>query len=78
MLVGAAVGLLAGVGFTAVHVRVRPEIAVALVVGIPTVTGLMTILLSGRRWVTMVGAFVLALAPGWFGVLVAVRVASGG
>ncbi len=78
MLIGAAVGLLAGVGFAAVHVRVRPEIAIALVVGIPTLTGLVTILFSGRRWVTMVGAFVLALAPGWFGVLVAARVASGG
>jgi hypothetical protein len=36
------------------------------------------ILLSGRRWVTMLGAFLLALAPGWFGVLVALRVVSGG
>jgi hypothetical protein len=27
--------------------------------------------------VTMAGAFMLALAPGWFGVLVALRVASG-
>jgi len=78
MLIGAAVGLLAGVGCTAVHVRVRPELAIAVVVGIPTVTGLVAILFSGRRWVTMVGAFVLALAPGWFGVLVAARVASGG
>jgi hypothetical protein len=78
MLIGAAVGLLAGVGFAVLHVRVGPEIAIALVVGIPTVTGLATILFSGRRWVTMLGAFVLALAPGWFGVLVAVRVASGG
>jgi hypothetical protein len=78
MLIGSAVGLLAGVGFTAVHLRLRPEIAIALVVGIPTVAGLTTILFSGRRWVTMVGAFVLALAPGWFGVLVAVRVGSGG
>jgi hypothetical protein len=38
---------------------------------------LLTILFSGRRWVTMAGAFMLALAPGWFGVLVALRVASG-
>jgi len=79
MLIGSAVGLLAGVAFTAViHARVRPELVVALVVGIPSVIGLLTILLSGRRWVTTVGAFLLALAPGWFGALVALRVASGG
>jgi putative holin len=77
MLIGSAVGLLAGVAFTVVHARIRPDIAIALVVGIPSVAGLMTILFSGRRWVTMVGAFILALAPGWFGVLVALRVAAG-
>ena len=79
MLIGSAVGLLAGVAFTAVvHARIRPDVIVALVVGIPSVIGLLTILLSGRRWVTTVGAFLLALAPGWFAVLVALRVASGG
>lgn len=79
MLVGTAVGLLAGVAFTVViHARIRPDIAIALVVGIPSVAGLMTILFSGRRWVTMLGAFMLALAPGWFGVLVALQVTSGG
>ncbi|MDT5146300.1 MAG: hypothetical protein QOC58_945 [Mycobacterium sp.] len=77
LLVGAAVGLLAGVGFTALHARINPEIAVALVVGIPSVTGLTTILFSGRRWLTTVGAFFLALAPGWFGVLVALQVSGG-
>jgi Putative holin len=79
MLVGSAVGLLAGVAFTAVlHGRMRPDLVIALVFGIPSVVGLLTILLSGRRWVTMAGAFLLALAPGWFGALVALRVASGG
>ena len=78
MLIGGAVGFLAGVAFTvAAHARIRPDVAIALVVGIPTVIGLLTILFSGRRWVTMVGAFILALAPGWFGVLVALRAASG-
>ncbi len=78
MLLGSAVGLLAGVAVTvAVHARIRPDIAIALVVGIPSVTGLLTILFSGRRWVTLAGAFILALAPGWFGVLVALQVASG-
>ena len=79
MLIGSAVGFLAGVAFTVVvHARMRPDFAIALVVGIPSVIGLLMILFSGRRWVTMVGAFILALAPGWFGVLVALRVASGG
>ena len=35
------------------------------------------ILLSGRRWVTTLGAFILAIAPGWFGVLVVIQVGSG-
>lgn len=79
MLIGSAVGLLAGVAFSAVFpTRVQPEFAVALVVGIPSVIGLPTILFSGRRWVTTAGAFVLALAPGWFGVLVALRMTHGG
>ena len=60
------------------HGRVRPDVATALVVGIPSVIGVVAILLSGRRWVTMLGAFLLALAPGWLGVLVALRVVAGG
>ncbi|WP_156764288.1 putative holin [Mycobacterium sp. E3247] len=79
MLIGAAVGLLAGVGFAvAAHPSVRPAFALASVVGIPSAAGLVTILFSGRRWVTMLGAFVLALAPGWFGVLVALQVTARG
>jgi hypothetical protein len=79
MLIGCAVGFLAGLGFAVVvHARVRPDIALALVVGIPSVAGLVTILFSGRRWVTTLGAFILSLAPGWFGVLCVLRVASGG
>ncbi len=79
MLVGSAVGQLAGVASTLlVHARMRPDIVIALVVGIPSVIGLLVILFSGRRWVTMLGAFILALAPGWFGMLVALQVASGG
>lgn len=38
---------------------------------------MLTILMSGRRWVTAVGAMVLAIGPGWFGALAAVQVASG-
>ncbi|OMB94120.1 hypothetical protein A5739_12035 [Mycobacterium colombiense] len=78
MLIGSAVGLLAGVACTvAVHTGVRPGIAIASVVGILSVVGLTMILFSGRRWVTMLGAFLLSVAPGWFGVLVALRVAAG-
>lgn len=79
MLVGNAIGLLAGVAASVlVHARIRPDIVIAMVVGIPSAIGLLVILFSGRRWVTMLGAFILALAPGWFGVLVAIQVASSG
>lgn len=61
-----------------VHARIRLDIVIAMVVGIPSAIGLLVILFSGRRWVTMLGAFILALAPGWFGVLVAIQVASSG
>jgi hypothetical protein len=77
MLVGNAVGLLAGVAFTViVSARVHPETVIALVVGLPSITGLLVMLFSGRRWVTVLGAFILALGPGWFGVLVAIQVGS--
>ncbi|OBG92307.1 hypothetical protein A5697_07625 [Mycobacterium sp. E3251] len=79
MLIGAAVGLLAGVGFAGtVHGSIRPAFALAFVVGIPSAAGLLTVLFSGRRWVTMLGAFVMAVAPGWFGVLVALQVTNHG
>ncbi len=78
MLIGNAIGLLAGVAVAVgAHERIRPDVVIALVVGIPSVLGLLVILLSGRRWVTALGAFILALAPGWFGVLVALQVVSG-
>jgi hypothetical protein len=32
---------------------------------------------SGRRWVTALGAFILAMAPGWLSVLLLIQVASG-
>jgi Putative holin len=77
MLVGTAVGLLGGVASTLlVHIRIRPDIVIALVVGVPSAVGLLLILFSGRRWVTTLGAFILAMAPGWFGVLVMIQVVS--
>ena len=78
MLVGAAVGVLTGIAaMLLVTATVRPDVVVALVVGVPSAVGMLTILLSGRRWVTTVGAFVQANAPGWFGTLVAMQVVHG-
>ena len=78
MLVGTAVGLLVGIASTLlVNATIRPDVVIALVVGVPSVIGMLLILLSGRRWVTTLGAFVLAIAPGWLGVLVAIQVVHG-
>jgi Putative holin len=75
MLVGSAVGLVAGTAATVLmHGRIRPDVAMVLVVGVPSVIGLLMILLSRRRWITALGAFILALAPGWFGLLVLAEV----
>ena len=56
----------------------RPDIAIALVVGFPSVVGLLVVLLSRRRWLTALGIFFLAVAPGWFGVLAVIQVTSHG
>lgn len=78
MLVGVAVGMIAGIASTlAVTATIRPDVVVAIVVGVPIAVGMLIILFSGRRWITTMGAFVLALAPGWFGSLVAIQVVSG-
>jgi len=78
LLLGVAAGQVAAVtAKLAVDAAVRPDVVVALVVGIPSVLGLLLIGLSGRRWVTALGAFVLAVAPGWLSVLLLVQVVSG-
>ncbi|KUH82458.1 MULTISPECIES: putative holin [unclassified Mycobacterium] len=78
LLVGTAVGLILGIASTlVVDAAIRPDVVVALVVGVPGALGMLALLLSGRRWVTTVGAFVLAIAPGWFGVLVAIQAVHG-
>lgn len=78
MLVGTAVGILIGIGTTLlVTVSVRPDVAIALVLGVPSVAGLMLVFVSSRRWVTAGGAFLLALAVGWFGALAAIQAVSG-
>jgi hypothetical protein len=70
--------MVAGIASTLlVAARVRPDAVIALVVGVPIVLGMLLVLFSGRRWITVLGAFVLSLAPGWFGVLVAIQVVSG-
>ncbi|WP_081968036.1 putative holin [Mycobacterium kyorinense] len=75
MLIGVAVGVLAGTAATLlVSARIRPDVVIAVVVGLPSAAGLLLILISRRRWVTALGAFTLALAPGWFGVLALIEV----
>jgi putative holin len=78
MVVGIAVGQIAAIASKLlVKATIRPDVVIALVVGVPSVIGMLLILFSGRRWVTALGAFVLAIAPGWFGVLVAIQVVNG-
>ncbi len=78
LLIGTAVGLLLGIGSTLlVSAKIRPDVVIALVVGVPSGIGMLTILLSRRRWMTAVGAFVIAIAPGWFGALVAIQTVNG-
>jgi len=78
MLVGAAVGVLIGIGMTLLAtVPLRPDAAIALVLGAPSVAGLVLVFVSSRRWVTALGAFLLALGLGWFGALAAIQVVAG-
>jgi hypothetical protein len=78
MLVGAAIGQIAAIAATLlVKATIRPDVVIALVVGIPSVIGMLLILFSGQRWVTALGAFILAIAPGWLGVLVTIQVVNG-
>ena len=78
MLVGTAVGLIGGIAATkVVTAPVRPDIVIALVVGAPTLSGMVMILLSHRWWMTALGASILAIAPGWFGALATVQVVHG-
>jgi hypothetical protein len=75
MLVGVATGQLAAIATKLfVTERIRPDVVIALVVGIPSALGALTILLSTRRCQTALGAFLIAISPGWFGVLVLLQV----
>jgi putative holin len=78
MLVGTTVGMVAAiVSAVFVKVHIRPDVAIALVIGVPCVVGLVLVLLSVKKWMTTVGAFVLAIGPGWLGELVAIRAVHG-
>ena len=78
MLLGVAVGQIAGIAATLlVKAPLRPDVVIALVIAVPSVIGMLLILFSGRRWLTALGAFILAIAPGWFGVLVVIQVVNG-
>lgn len=78
MLVGVAVGVLTGIGETMLATAsIRPDVVIALVLGVPSVAGLLLVLVSSRRWLTAAGAFLLALGVGWFGALAAIQVVSG-
>ena len=78
MIVGIAAGVVAAIAaLVEVTATMRPDLVIGLVVGVPGVVGMLTILLSGRRWVTAVGAMILAVAPGCFAALTAIQVAAG-
>ncbi len=78
MLVGVAVGVIVGVvALLLITTPVRPDAAIALVLAIPTLFGLALLMVSASRWVTALGAFCLAVAPGWFSVLVLTQVVHG-
>lgn len=78
MLVGIAVGVVAAIAARlVVDAQIRPDVVVALVVGVPSTLGVVLVLLSNTRWLTALGAFLLAVGPGWFGVLVATQAVSG-
>lgn len=78
MIIGVALGMMAAL-LVAVEITatIRPDLAIGLVIGVPSIIGMLTILSSSRRWMTAVGAMVLAIGPGWFGALTAIQVATG-
>jgi len=78
LLLGCVAGQISAVAAKLmVNATIRPDLVVALVIGVPSVIGLAVVLCSGRRWVTAVGAFILAMAPGWLSVLLLLQVVSG-
>jgi hypothetical protein len=78
LLLGCVAGQIAALAAKlSVDATIRPDLVVALVIGVPSVIGMLLVLLSGRRWITTVGAFVLAMGPGWLSVLLLLQVVAG-
>lgn len=78
LLVGVAVGVIAGVLATLlISAPVRPDLAIGLVLTVPSALGMAMLMVSAHRWVSALGACCLAVAPGWFGVLVLTQVVHG-
>jgi hypothetical protein len=78
LLLGCVAGQIAALAAKlSVDATIRPDLVVALVIGVPSVIGMLLILLSGRRWITTAGAFVLAMGPGWLSVLLLLQVVAG-
>lgn len=78
MLLGVAAGVVAGVLATLlITATLRPDVVIGLVLLVPTALGTALLMVSASRWVTALGAFCLAFAPGWFGVLVLAQVVNG-
>jgi hypothetical protein len=78
MLVGTAIGLLGAIAaIKLVDVTIRPDVVIALVVGVPSAVAMVLILASHRRWMTALGAFILAIAPAWFAALAIIQVVHG-
>lgn len=77
LLLGVVAGQIAAIiAKLAIDSTLRPDVVVALVIGIPSVLGLLLVACSGRRWVTTAGAFILAMAPGWLSILLLIQVVS--
>ncbi|MGI9123819.1 MAG: putative holin [Mycobacterium sp.] len=77
LLLGVVAGQIAAVvAKLTVDATVRPDLVVALIIGIPGVIGMLLTIASGRRWVTAAGAFILAMGPGWLSVLLLLQVVS--
>ena len=56
LLLGVVAGQIAAVvAKLALHATMRPDVVVALVVGIPGILGMLMVLASARRWVTALG-----------------------
>ncbi|MEW5809485.1 MAG: putative holin [Actinomycetota bacterium] len=78
MLIGVTLGITGALLVAGeITTSIRPAAVVALAVGIPSLLGTLTILMSGRQWTTAVGAMVVAVGPGCLGALTAMQVSAG-